>query len=97
MHMQAEVFDWRARINIDPGVQSGVPVVKGRRVPLYVLVGHMAGGDTWERIAEAYQLSNDDVRAALAFASYLLHQRGLSIPPEKDEDFDDDEGWTTLA
>jgi uncharacterized protein (DUF433 family) len=96
MHMQAEVFDWRARINIDPGVQSGVLVVKGRRVPLYVLVGHMANGDTAERIAEAYQVSVDDVHATLAFASYLLHQRGLSIPPEEEEDFDD-EGWTTLA
>ena len=94
--MQAEAFDLRARINIDPRVQSGVPVVKGRRVPLYVLVGHMAGGDTAERIAEAYQVSIDDVRAALAFGSYMLDQRGLSIPPQEDEDFDD-EGWTTLA
>ena len=95
--MQAEVFDWRARINIDPNVQSGVPVVKGRRVPLYVLVGHMAGGDTAERIPEAYQVSIDDVRAALAFASYLLDQRGLLIPPEEEDDFDDEEGWTILA
>jgi uncharacterized protein (DUF433 family) len=92
MPMQPEVFDWRARINIDPNVQS-----KGRRVPLHVLVGHMAGGDTVARIAEAYQVSIDDVRAALAFASYLLDQRGLSIPPEEKDDFDDEEGWTILA
>jgi uncharacterized protein (DUF433 family) len=95
MHMQAEVFDWRARINIDPGVQSGVPVVKGRRVPLYVLVGHIAGGDTAERVAEAYQVNVDDVRAALAFASYLLDQRALTIPSEEEDE--DEEGWTTLA
>ena len=95
--MQAEVFDWRARINIDPNVQSGVPVVKGRRVPLYVLVGHLAGGDTIERIAEAYRVSNDDVRAAVAFGAHLLDQRGLEIPPYDDDDFDDEEGWATLA
>jgi uncharacterized protein (DUF433 family) len=67
--------EWRARINIDPEIQGGRPVVNGTRVPLYVLVGSLAGGDSAEQICEDYNVTYDDLRAALAFAAELLAEK----------------------
>jgi uncharacterized protein (DUF433 family) len=88
-------FDWRARITIDPDVQAGVPVVKGRRVPLSVLVSLMAAGHTEDEAAATYLVTQEDVRAALTFASVLFQQQGLAIPPE--EEYRAEDGWVTLA
>lgn len=66
---------WRGHINIDPDIQGGRPVVKGTRVPLYVLVGSLAGGDSIEQICDDYRVTQDDIRAALAFAAELLAEK----------------------
>lgn len=36
---------YEGRIEIDPQVQHGKPVIKGTRVPVHILVGSVAGGD----------------------------------------------------
>src|SRR5712692_2242642 len=43
-------MDWRDRIVIDPAIHHGDPCVKGTRVPLSVIVGSIAGGDTFEQV-----------------------------------------------
>jgi uncharacterized protein (DUF433 family) len=74
-------FDWEARIVIDPKVQGGKPVIKGTRVPLEVIVGALAGGDTIEEVCESYNITALDVRAALAYAAEMLHEeRVFAIP-----------------
>ena len=67
-----EPFDWKKRINIDPAIQGGKPVIAGRRVPVEVLVGGLAGGDSIETICEEYSVIREDVRAALAYATDLI-------------------------
>ena len=41
--------DWRERIVIDPGIHHGEPCIKGTRVPVSVIVGSVADGDTPSR------------------------------------------------
>jgi uncharacterized protein (DUF433 family) len=63
-------MNWRARIVIDPLVHHGEPCIKGTRVPVSVIVGSIADGDTTEQIIHAWpQLTGDDVKAALKFAA----------------------------
>jgi len=63
-------MDWRERILMDPAVYDGEPCIKGTRVPVSVVVGSVADGDTPEQIIEAWpQLTRDDIRAALKFAA----------------------------
>jgi len=63
-------MDWRERIVINPAIHHGDPCIKGTRVPVSVIVGSIADGDTYEQLFDAYpQLAADDIRAALKFAA----------------------------
>jgi len=65
--------EWKDRIIVEPGVHHGEPCIKGTRVPVSIIVGSMADGQTVEEVIEAYpQLSPEDVRAALAYAADLV-------------------------
>jgi uncharacterized protein (DUF433 family) len=60
------------RIVIDPGVCHGKPVIRGTRTPVAIVVGSLAGGMTFEEIQREYELTAEDIRAALAFAAGLV-------------------------
>lgn len=61
---------WRERIVIDPVIHHGVPCIKGTRVPVSVLVGSIADGDSVDDLLAAYpHLASEDVHAALKFAA----------------------------
>ncbi len=63
-------MNWRDRIVIDPAIHHGKPCIKGTRVPVSVIVGSIADGDTPERIMKSWpQLTTEDIRAALKFAA----------------------------
>jgi uncharacterized protein (DUF433 family) len=72
---------WRDRISIDPSVQGGKPVIKGTRVPLQVIVGSLAGGDSIEDVCRSYPVTEADVRAALAYAASLLAEERVHALP----------------
>lgn len=60
------------RIEIDPQRMSGAPVIRGTRVPVYVLLEFLADGFSIEDIVSERHypwLKPDDVRAALRFAA----------------------------
>ena len=64
------VVDWRERIVIDPNIHHGVPCIKGTRVPVSVLVGSIADGDSVGDLLAAYpQLTAEDIHAVLRFAA----------------------------
>ena len=66
--------NWRERIIIDPAIHHGEPCIKGTRVPVSVIVGSIAEGDTSEQILEAWpQLTREDVKAALKFAAQAVN------------------------
>ena len=64
----------RAHISIDAAVQHGKPVIRGTRVPVVRLIGGLAGGMTVEQVADEYGVTEEDVRAALIYASELIDQ-----------------------
>ena len=57
------------RIVIDPKVQHGKPVIRGTRVPVARIVGGLAGGMSFEEIQREYEVTADDIKAALEFAN----------------------------
>jgi uncharacterized protein (DUF433 family) len=63
-------MNWRQRIVVDPAIHHGEPCIKGTRVPVSIIVGSVADGDTVEKIIDAWpQLTSDDIKAALKFAT----------------------------
>ena len=60
---------------VDRDIHHGDPCIKGTRIPAAVIVGSLADGMTAEEILQAYpQLTVEDVRAALAYATEIMEQ-----------------------
>jgi len=59
------------RITVDPAIKGGKPVLTGTRVPVDVILGHLAAGDSVEMVAAEYGITRHDVLAALAYAAEL--------------------------
>jgi len=67
--------DWRKRITTDPAVHHGDPCIAGTRVPVSVIVGSIADGDTFDQILSSYpQLTREDVQAALRCAAEAVNR-----------------------
>jgi uncharacterized protein (DUF433 family) len=58
-------------ISIDPAVCHGKPVIQGTRVLVSTILGALAGGDSRETIAEDYEITQEQISAALQFASEM--------------------------
>lgn len=62
------------RITIDPELQHGKPVIRGTRVPVARILGGLAGGMTFDEIRREYDVSAEDIRAAIKYAEELVEQ-----------------------
>ena len=61
-----------SRIVIDTKVRHGKPVIKGTRVSIDVILGSLAGGMSVDEVAEEYEITRDDVLAAIKYAAKLI-------------------------
>lgn len=65
--------DLMDRIVIDPEILVGKPVIKGTRIPVYLIIEFLANGLTEEEILDQYPtLKKEDIKAALLYASKCL-------------------------
>ena len=71
------------RIIIDPAIQHGKPVIRGTRIPITRIIGGLAGGMTKEEIMKEYEISQEDIQAALSYATELLEQEEFHPLPMK--------------
>ena len=62
------------RIVIDPAICHGKPVLAGTRVPVSIIVGSLAAGMTTEEIQREYDVTHDQIKAALEFANSLIER-----------------------
>ena len=69
------------RIVLDPSICHGKPVIRGSRVPVTFVVGSLAGGMTFEEVEREYDLSPDDIRAALKFVGEIAEQESFHPLP----------------
>ena len=73
---------WQERVVIAPDLHHGDPCIKGTRIPVAMIIGSLADGMTAEEIQKAYtQLTDADIRAALAYAADVIHQDILAPLP----------------
>lgn len=60
------IFD---RIEINPEVCNGKPVIKGTRIPISVILDQIAEEESWEKILMGYpELKREDLQAVLFYA-----------------------------
>ena len=60
------------RIVVDPKVRFGKPVIQGTRVPVELVVAKLAGGMPEQEVAREYEITLEDIRAALSYAAEVL-------------------------
>jgi len=69
------------RITINPNIMCGKPVIKGTRIPVYLILNLLEAGYTFERIIKAYpKLNKEDIKAALKYAQVLTRYEEELIP-----------------
>lgn len=72
--------DWRQRISVDPTVCHGQACIAGTRILVTVVLDNLACGRTPEEIVADYaSIALQDVRAAIAYAAELAHERTVPI------------------
>jgi uncharacterized protein (DUF433 family) len=69
------------RISSDPAVMMGKPCIKGTRITVELILRKLGAGRSFADVLEAYpHLSEEDLRAALAFAAdYMQHETVLPV------------------
>lgn len=74
-------MDWQERIVIEPAVLVGKPVIKGTRLAVEFIVELLALGWSNEAILQNYPgITQEDIRACLAYASMVLHAEKVYPP-----------------
>ncbi len=71
-------MDFTHLITIEPGKRSGQPCIRGMRITVRDVLEYLAGGMTVpELLADFPELTEDDIRACLAFAASQVVTRQL--------------------
>ncbi|HKY07277.1 MAG TPA: DUF433 domain-containing protein [Candidatus Binatia bacterium] len=64
-------------ITMDPAIRFGKPCITGTRIDVATVMGRFAAGDTVDDIQKDYQLTREQVMAALAYATHVTEH----LPP----------------
>ncbi len=69
-------MDTKNRIEVNPKVMLGKPVVRGTRIPVELILRKLSEGASEADLLDAYpRLEREDIRAALAYAAdWLAHE-----------------------
>ncbi len=61
------------RIELNPRVCNGKPVIRGTRIPVSVILEQIAEGESWADLLKGYpELEKNDIKAALLYARESL-------------------------
>lgn len=70
------------RIELSPSVCGGKAVIRGTRIPISVILEQLAEGESWDKLLEGYpELSVDDIRAAIRYASETIDHTEIKAVP----------------
>lgn len=67
--MKSKLFP---HITVQKNVRFGKPVIAGTRTPVELIIGKVAGGMVVDDVAKEYNLTRDQVLAALQYAAYVI-------------------------
>jgi uncharacterized protein (DUF433 family) len=69
------------RITINPLMMGGRPCIRGMRITVGNIVGLLSAGHTAEEILDEFpDLEQEDIFAALAYASCRVQEREVALP-----------------
>jgi len=72
-------MSWQERISVDPAICHGKACIKGTRVMVSLVLDNLIAGETPAQLAAAYNLTVEDVRAALLYTAELAKKRVVPL------------------
>lgn len=64
---------YEGRIETNPGIMMGKPVIKGTRIPIYVILNLLGEGYDLEGIKREYpDVTDEDILSVLKFAAHTM-------------------------
>jgi uncharacterized protein (DUF433 family) len=71
------------RIEIDPQVMMGKPVIAGTRITVELILRKLSEGASDEDLIDGYpRLTREDIRAAMRYAAETIaHEEIILVPP----------------
>ena len=74
-------MDWHDRIEMNPKVLAGKPIIKGTRLAVEFILHLLAERWTHEQILHSYpQLAEDDIWAVLSYVAETIGGRVYPVP-----------------
>jgi uncharacterized protein (DUF433 family) len=74
---------WRERIEVDPAILAGKPVIKGTRLAVELILDLLAAGCPNDEILRNYPgLIREDIFASLAYAAEVIRMSRPHPPPK---------------
>ncbi|HLG31294.1 MAG TPA: DUF433 domain-containing protein [Candidatus Brocadiales bacterium] len=71
------------RISINPNICFGKPCIRGTRIWVSLILDFLANGMSIEEILAEYpQLTDEDIRAAIAYGAEMSRERHVEISAE---------------
>ena len=67
------------RISVNEKIRFGKPVISGTRVPVDLIIGKLAGGMTYEEVMAEYEITREDILAALDYAAKILSNEEIKV------------------
>jgi uncharacterized protein (DUF433 family) len=73
------------RIEINPKMMMGKPVIRGTRIPIELILRKLSEGATEDDLLDAYpRLKIEDIQAAIGYAAgTLAHEETIILAPSK--------------
>jgi uncharacterized protein (DUF433 family) len=67
------------RIEIDPTVCSGKPVIRGTHILVTSILSQLAAGESFDAVREGFPgLADNDIKAAIEFARESVEATGIT-------------------
>jgi uncharacterized protein (DUF433 family) len=75
----------KERIEINPKVMLGKPVIRGTRIPVELILRKLAEGAAESELLESYpHLTEEDIRAAITYAADTLAHEDMVLAEPKE-------------
>ncbi len=72
------------RITVDPNICFGKPCIKGTRIWVSLILDLLAEGMTTEEIIKEYpQITEEDIRACIAYGAEMSREKFVDVKVEK--------------
>ena len=77
MHIEERKL-YRKAVVSDPNICGGEPCIKDTRIPVYVILSHLAAGEDSDTILKIFpRLKDEDITACLEYAAYLATEKAV--------------------